>query len=56
MARKNMYLIIDTETCNSVEQPIPYDIGYAICDRQGKIYVKRAFVVAEIFCDLSDVM
>ena len=56
MARKNMYLIIDTETCNSVEEPIPYDIGYAICDRQGKIYVKRAFVVAEVFCDMSDVM
>ena len=28
--RKEMYLVIDTETCNTVEQPLPYDIGFAI--------------------------
>lgn len=54
--KKEMYLVIDTETCNSVEQPIPYDIGYAICDRYGKIEVERSFVVAEVFLDMADVM
>lgn len=49
-------LVIDTETCNTLEQPIPYDIGYAVCDRKGNIYVKRSFVVAEVFLDMSDVM
>ena len=49
-------LVIDTETCNTIEQPLPYDIGYAICDRKGNIYVKRSFVVAEVFLDLADVM
>lgn len=53
---KEYFLIIDTETCNSIEEPLPYDIGYAICDRFGNIEVERSFVVAEIFIDLADVM
>lgn len=51
-----MFLVIDTETCNSIEQPFPYDIGYAICDRYGNIYEKKSFVVAEVFLDMADVM
>ena len=57
MARKKeMYLVIDTETCNTLEQPMPYDIGYAICDRHGNISVERSFVVAEMFLDRKDLM
>jgi hypothetical protein len=54
--KKEMYLVIDTETCNSIEQPLPYDIGYAISDRFGDIVVKRSFMVAEIFLDHKDLM
>ena len=54
--RKEMYLVIDTETCNTIEQPLPYDIGYAICDRHGNIQVERSFVVAEMFLDHQDLM
>jgi hypothetical protein len=57
MARKKeMYLVIDTETANSIEQPLPYDIGYAICDRYGNIVVERSFLVAEIFLDHKEMM
>lgn len=57
MARKKeMYLIIDTETCNTMEQPMAYDIGYVICDRYGDIVLERSFVVAEVFIDMADVM
>ena len=57
MSRQKEYLLVlDTETANSVEEPLPYDIGYAICDRQGNIYLKRSFIVAEIFLDMADVM
>lgn len=57
MARKKeMYLVIDTETANTIEQPLPYDIGYAICDRHGNIKVERSFVVAEIFLDHKEMM
>ena len=54
--KKEMYLVIDTETCNSIEQPMPYDIGYAICDRLGNIYLERSYVVAEMFLDHKDLM
>lgn len=54
--RKEMYLIIDTETANSIGQPLPYDIGYAVCDRFGHIVLERSFVVAEIFLDHKEMM
>ena len=54
--RKEMYLVIDTETCNTVEQPLPYDIGFAICDRMGNIAEERSYVVAETFLDMKETM
>lgn len=54
--KKEWYLVIDTETCNTLEQPLPYDIGYAICDRYGNIVVERSFMVAEIFINHKDLM
>ena len=57
MARKKEYfLVLDTETCNTLEQPIPYDLGYAICDRFGNIAVERSFIIADVFLDMKDVM
>ena len=54
--RKEMFLVIDTETCNTVEQPLPYDIGFAICDRMGNIAEERSYVVAETFLDMKNTM
>ena len=34
------YLMLDTETCNSIDDPLCYDIGFAIVDEKGKIYEK----------------
>ena len=53
---KEMYLVIDTETCNTIEQPLPYDVGYAICDRYGSIVLETSFVVAETFLDMPEAM
>ena len=48
----NAVMIIDTETANFVEQPLPYDIGYQIIDSEsGEVLRERSFVVAEIFLD-----
>ena len=45
-------LIIDTETANGIDQPLPYDIGYQIVDTiSGDVLIERSFVVAEIFLD-----
>ena len=56
MNKREKFLVVDTETCNTIEQPIPYDIGWAVCDKFGNIYAERSFIVAEVFLDMQDVM
>lgn len=56
MRKSEYFLIIDTETCNTMEQPLVYDIGYAIANRKGEIVLERSFVVADTFFDMKDVM
>lgn len=33
----------------AIAKPLVYDIGWTICDRQGKIYDKKQFLIAETF-------
>ena len=47
----NYLIVIDTETTNSLEDPICYDVGFAVVDAAGNVYEKYSFVVAEIFLD-----
>ncbi len=54
--RKNYYLTIDTETANSLEEPLVYDIGGAIHDKQGKIYETFSFVIYEVYAGMQDLM
>ena len=51
---------IDTETSNSLisdenkldlSQSLVYDVGWSVLDKKGHPYLKRSFVVAEIFLD-----
>ena len=44
--RKNYYLMLDTETANTLDDPLVYDIGLAVVDKTGKVnghgcYIKR---------------
>ena len=55
--RINYVIVIDTEACpidRTVEGVVPenmftYDVGYAVCDKHGKVYLTRSFVVEDIF-------
>ena len=44
-------IIIDTETTNSLDDPLCYDIGFIVCDFDGNIYSKHSFINADVFCD-----
>ena len=44
-------LIIDTETTNTIDDALVYDVGYIVADYNGNIYHKGSFVNADIFCD-----
>lgn len=56
MSRTKKFLVLDTETMNSVEEPLPYDIGWVVCDKKGNILVERSYLVAETFLEMKDVM
>ena len=45
------YIVIDTETTNSIDDPLAYDIGFAVVDETGKVYKTYSYVVADIFLD-----
>ncbi len=54
--KKEYFIVLDTETANGLDQPIPYDIGWAICDRHGNIKITRSFVVSEMLIDNKELM
>lgn len=45
------FIVLDTETTNSIDDPFCYDIGWAVVDAQGAVYASYSFVVADIFLD-----
>lgn len=44
-------LIIDTETTNSLDDPLCYDVGFIVVDLDGNIYEQHSYVVADVFLD-----
>jgi len=42
-------LVIDTETTNGFQNPLVYDVGFAITDNEGKIYEKHSYLIRDIF-------
>ena len=47
------FIVLDTETTNSLEEPIAYDIGWAVIDEEGAILKTESYAVAEIFLDFD---
>ena len=62
--RKKYYLIFDCETATlpcasnyegtakqkiAIAKPLIYDLGWQIIDRKGNVYVRRSFLISEIF-------
>lgn len=54
--RKNYIVVLDTETANDLENPLVYDIGWAIVDKYGKVYRQRSFINREIFFEENELM
>ena len=45
------FIVLDTETTNSLDDPIVYDLGWAVVDKNGEVYESYSFAVADIFLD-----
>lgn len=54
--RKKYYLVVDVETANSLDDPLVYDIGFLVGDKQGNIYEKYSFSVWEMFQYYTDLL
>ena len=54
--RKNYYIVFDTETCNSMDDPIIYDLGGAVVDKKGNVYETFSLVIKEVFYGMEDLM
>jgi len=47
----NHLIVLDTETTNSIEEPLAYDIGWAVVTEEGEVLKTESYAVAEIFLD-----
>ena len=50
------YLTLDTETCNTFDDPFAYDIGGAVHDEWGNVRETFSFVIDEVFNGMKDLM
>lgn len=51
MTLDDRFIVVDTETTNSLDDPLCYDVGFAVVDILGNVYEQHSFVVADIFLD-----
>lgn len=54
--RKIFVALLDTETCNSLDCPLMYNIAVAICDLYGNIYAKLNFIISDVFYGMPELM
>jgi len=45
------YIVLDTETTNSIDDPIVYDLGFAVVDIDGNVYETHSLAIREVITD-----
>ena len=48
---ETLFLVVDTETTNSIDDPFAYDVGFAVVNATGEVLEAHSYVVADIFLD-----
>ena len=56
MNRRHLYLLIDTETANSIDCPICYNVAWCIIDQYGNVYASGNFINSDVFFGMADLM
>lgn len=54
--RISYFLVFDTETANTLDNPLMYDLGFAIVDKRGKVYARFSLIIADVFFGMSNIM
>jgi hypothetical protein len=48
--------VLDTETANSLDDPLVYDLGWVVTDKRGKVYEKRSYINYDVYARERDLM
>lgn len=56
MKKNERFIIVDTETANSVNDPLCYDVGIKVTDRKRNEYEKVSLVVYDIYAKEREMM
>ena len=51
ITKDTKFLVLDTETTNTIDDPFCYDVGFAVVDAAGNVYETHSYVIADIFLD-----
>ena len=54
--RRTYYIVFDTETCNNMDNPLMYDLGFAVVDKMGNVYAHFSFIIYEVFFGMNELM
>lgn len=54
--RVTKYVVLDTETANSIDCPLVYDVGFEVIDSKGRVYEKYSLTIADIYCGERELM
>ena len=54
--RRTYYIVFDTETCNNMDNPLMYALGFAVVDKMGNVYAHFSFIIYEVFFGMSELM
>ena len=46
---KKLFMVVDVETAGGFDNPMVYDIGFAICDKKGNVYESFSYIIDEVF-------
>ena len=48
---ETLFLMLDCETTNTIDDPFAYDVGFAVVKATGEVLEAHSYVVADIFLD-----
>lgn len=55
--KRHIYgICIDTETCNNLDNPLFYDVGWQVIDSYGRLYKSRSFINTDVYYQYKDLM
>lgn len=53
---RDLYILMDTETTNTMDSPLCYNVAWAVIDSHGETYARGNYINSDIFYDMPELM